>query len=477
MPSERPAGTDERRTFAIAFAHTRRSLDHRLLAALGMTIHAFTRFLPDYHLNVVFADQALVSGGNFLGGILFARLLTLEEFGRLTLAWIVVECIASLQFAAIIQPMLNIGPKQLDEQTASYYGAVTFQQGVVGLVSGALVWAATLLVGRAFHFDMLAGFALPLAASVTASQYQNYARRYFFARERALAAFCNDSLRYATQLGCCVLLMTSLGGHGMTSATALWVVAGATAIAAIHGAIFLGPLAWDRAVIGCVIRRHWQFSRWLLPSAIMSWMTGQAFAVIAGVVLGAATVGALRAAQTLLGITHVLLLALENFAPVRAARSLNLGGISAFHSYLRRLAALTAILTAGIITALNSDPDFVIHIVFGSQYQGIGYIVRWISGNYFVYAMCTVLVTWAAAIEDTEAIFVSYAAATAVTVVLAYPLARYGGVTGVLLGALLVEIVRAVVLVLRLAGRKATPGLIDVRGQGAGMTAARGKRP
>jgi hypothetical protein len=60
---------------------------------------------------------------------------------------------------------------------------------------------------------------------------------------------------------------------------------------------------------------------------------------------------------------------------------------------------------------------------------------------------------------------------------LAYPLARYGGVTGVLLGALLVEIVRAVVLVLRLAGRKATPGLIDVRGQGAGMTAARGKRP
>ena len=64
------------------------------------------------HVNWALADQAMVSGVYFLTGILLARYLGLEEFGRFTLAWMAVLFANSIQHAMIIAPMMSIGPKQ-----------------------------------------------------------------------------------------------------------------------------------------------------------------------------------------------------------------------------------------------------------------------------------------------------------------------------------------------------------------------------
>jgi O-antigen/teichoic acid export membrane protein len=433
------------RSFGAGLSH------HRALAGgvMARTINQFNQFFSRHRVNLAFADQALFSGGNFVGGILLAHLMTLEEFGRLTLTWLAVEFLASLQFAGIIQPMFNVGPKQPDGQTASYYGAVTLQQALLGAGLGALVWLGMRELHQLFGIERLAGLAAPLGAAVTAAQYQNYARRYFFARGRPLAAFCNDLIRFSVQIGAMLALLL-VGTERIESNTALWIIAGGTALGALHGALLSDRLAWDPAVFKTVVRRHWHFSRWLFPSTAMYWISSQAFIVVASLVLGAASVGALRAAQTLLGITHVVLLALENFAPMSAARHLHVEGRRGLEKFLRDLAILTAALMIASIAVLNIDPDFIIGTLFGDQYRGLGYIVRWLSGVYFVYGMSTVLTTWAAAVESTDTIFISYAAATAVTAVLVYPLTRYGGMTGALFGALLVELVRIGFLLMRL---------------------------
>src|SRR3989339_1774999 len=70
-------------------------------------------FISRYrHMNWALADQAMVSGVNFLTGILLARYLGLEEYGRFTLAWMAVLLCNSFQQAGIIAPMMSIGPKQ-----------------------------------------------------------------------------------------------------------------------------------------------------------------------------------------------------------------------------------------------------------------------------------------------------------------------------------------------------------------------------
>jgi O-antigen/teichoic acid export membrane protein len=57
-----------------------------------------------------------------------------------------------------------------------------------------------------------------------------------------------------------------------------------------------------------------------------------------------------------------------------------------------------------------------------------------------------VLVIWSAAMEKTRPIFISYVVSTAFALIAAYPLTRYGGLAGVVLGSLVVEIIRMIVL-------------------------------
>lgn len=400
------------------------------------------------HINLAFADQALVSGANFAAGILFARFLGIEQFGRFALAWMIVELTASLQYAAILQPMLNIGPKHADDQAKFYYDATLIQQGLFSFASAFLVSGGVFVAARvapSLHIDNL---TLPLGIAVAGHQLQYFVRRYFFTRARPGIAFLVDSVRYAIQIGAlfvCAFAWTI----AMTAATALWIVAGSAAIAVAVGASFIGHIRLDGPIMFDAIRRHWLYARWLLPSAFMFALSGQAFYFAGGATLGASAVGALKAAMAVLGIINVLLLALDNFAPSQASRALFVGGTSAFHRYMRSLAAGVATLTVGVAVAIDLDPGTIVHVIYGSQYDGLGYLVRCFSALYVVYSMSTVLVIWAAAIEAPRMIFVSYTATATFAVIFAYPLARFG-VMGIAVGLVLSEVVRLTVLLFQL---------------------------
>jgi O-antigen/teichoic acid export membrane protein len=391
-------------------------------------------------MHFAFLDQVMVSGANFLGGILLARAFGIYEFGRFTLAWMFVEFIGSLQSATIIQPMLTIGAKQAEDDTNRYYQAVIAQQAAACTLFGFLAWLGTILAGWLFSDPEFHRLGLPLCAAVMAYQLHSFFRRYFFARDRVVAALCTDVLRFAAQIAATAALL--FGWPGATAAAGIWIVAAACALSAIQGGLFFGRLRWNATNFRSVAARHWEFSKWLLPSALMFWMTSQGFLVMSGLALGAAATGTLRAGLSITGVLHILLLALDNFAPVRAARALHLGGPAELRRYLARLAVLTGVLTTATVTLINIAPGYVVHLLYGDQYEGIDDLVRWLCAPLAVYAIGTVLVIWAAAIEQTQVIFVSYAVATGFTLAAAYPLTVYGGSAGIVFGMLLAEIIR-----------------------------------
>ena len=122
------------------------------------------------HVNWALGDQAMISGANVLTGILLARYLGLEEFGRFTLAWMAVLFVNSLQHAMIIAPMMSIGPKQNPDEEPAYMGAVMFQQIAFSGLAFALVLAGVHLSTLAFPEWGVENFALPLASVALVSQ-------------------------------------------------------------------------------------------------------------------------------------------------------------------------------------------------------------------------------------------------------------------------------------------------------------------
>jgi O-antigen/teichoic acid export membrane protein len=102
------------------------------------------------------------------------------------------------------------------------------------------------------------------------------------------------------------------------------------------------------------------------------------------------------------------------------------------------------------VAILNIAPEYVVHLLYGEQYEGLGQLVRLLCAPAAVYGIGAVLVIWAAAVEQTRLIFWSYAIATPFSVIAAFPLTHYGGVAGLVLCLFLVESIRVILLLVPL---------------------------
>ena len=408
----------------------------------------WTRFS---HLNWALADQTMVSGVNFLTGILLARYLGLEEFGRFTLAWMAVLFVNSIQHAAIISPMMSIGPKQAKADTRAYYGAVLTQQIIFSGLTFLLLFAGVRMGGALFPQWNLEGLALPLAAAGLAVQLQDFLRRYFFTHSRGGAAFFNDALRYLGQFAVLAWLFLTYG-EAMDSAGTLWVIAVLAMVAAVSGVFFLDRVELKADIFYTTAWRHWHFSKWLTASAVLLWTSGNLFIIAAGGVLGASAVGALKAAQNLMGLTHILFQGLENIIPVRAAEIHTRGGARALKPYLRRVALMLIASTAVITLIFAVEAEYWLGLIFGEPYVTYGDLVRWYAVIYTLAAIALPLRVALRTVEHTRPIFVGYLVSTVVSVTAAYPVVQWLGLTGTMAGLLFCQIL--VLLVLWHAVRK-----------------------
>ena len=391
------------------------------------------------HVNWALADQTMVSACNFLTTVLLARYLGIEEFGRFTLAWMVVLISVSLHGTLVNSPMVSIGPKQRADDRPAYFGALIFQH--VSFVTIAFV----LILGGALASDLLfpswyAGqFALPLACAALAYNTQEFLRRYFFSKGHVIRAFTTDAIRYLGQLAAIVTLaqLTELDVR-----TGLWIMFATAATGLAPFVPHFERLRWDRSIARTTILRHWNFSKWLTLGAIVNWGSGNILFIVAGTLLGASAVGALNATRTLLGVTHVVIFGLENIVPPRAAHRFHVAGVAALTLYLGRVTALVVVMTASIALVAATVPEFWLRLAFGSEYTGFGYLVQWWAVTYLLFALSMPLRVGLFAIERTKAIFIASLLSTSFGVAGAYGLVTQFELIGVVAGFLVMNLIR-----------------------------------
>jgi O-antigen/teichoic acid export membrane protein len=396
----------------------------------------FRRLAERLRLPLVLVDQGLVSGASFLSTILLARFLEVAAFGRFTLVWIAVLFANSLQFSAVIQPMMSIGVKHVESERPAYYGAVLVQQLVISSISFVALLLGVVASAVVVPGWGIGGLAIPLSAAMFAGQTQDFLRRYLFVRGRPLAALTNDGIRYLCQI-MLLYAVNELSGT-LTIVTALWTMAATAALGTAHGVLCLEKVTLSSGVLKMTIRRHWRLARWLLPSTLMSWGTGQVFFLVAGAVLGTATVGVLRAALTILGVIDVLLIALDNFAPAQASEIFHRQGRLALHQYLKGLTWKLGSIALLLLLLINANATNITRLVYGTKYPAMNYLLLAFSVTYLTPLLAKILHIWALAIEATEVEFIPWVVAVACTAATAYPFVAFGGIFGVVAGTFLV---------------------------------------
>ncbi len=415
-----------------------------------------TTFLKkNSHVNWALADQAMVSGVNFFTGILFARYLGLEEYGKFTLVWMAVLFCNSFQQAGIIAPMMSIGPKQDAKDEPSYYGVIFVQQLIWSVACSFVLWAGVLISNffkPEWHIQSL---ALPLAITLLAWQLQDFLRRYFFVRGKGDLAFLNDAVSYLGQLTILIILFRLIE---LNTARVLWLIAGTSATAALVGCVSIGGFSFSRKSFAKVTKKHWHFSKWMLAASLMQWTSGNFYFVVAGAILGPVAVGGIKAAQNIIGVTHLLFQAMENFAPAGASKAFSRGGVKSLVSYLRRLTLLGISATGGIALIAWCFPAFLLTLLYGSEFEKYAFVLQWFCIIYIFSFLATPLNIGLRAMERTIPIFISMFCMGIFSLLFAYPLVEWLGLHGVMLGLLLTKI--GMIMVLFIALRFHVSGLL-----------------
>ena len=407
--------------------------------------------------NWALLDQALVSGTNFLMGVLLVRYLGLEQYGLFVLAWMTVQFVMGVQNALIVSPMLSIAPKLDVERRGGYYAATLRLQSLLLLAVGVL--AAVLALTPAAHRPQwLADSAiLPLASCMIFVQLQDFLRRNLFSRLESRRAFLVDAIAYGCQLPLMLVVITL---YPSFNAALL------TIVAAMLASLALGWRWMPRAdgqplETSNVAGRHWRSSRWLLGSTLLQWLSDNYFLIVAGAVLGPAAVGAIRGAQNLLALTHIFFLGLENVVPGEASQRLHQGGFAALRGYLAKV-GLILLATTGAVAALAahfSEP--LLELAYGVADPISVQALAWYVPIYLLVALALPLRAGLRALEHTRAIFVAFVLSSIFALVAARMLVADYGVTGVMFGILMNQLTMMVVLTtsLGLACRAARPAL------------------
>lgn len=377
------------------------------------------------------ADQALVSGANFVTNILLARLFGLRDYGVFALAWLAVLFANSVQYALVVTPMMSIGPKQEPEQRRAYFGTVLLQEVFFAPLAALVVLVAVLLSTRFFPQWRVGDIGLPLAAATFGYLIQDFLRRYFFCVGASSRALLCDVVSYGSQLP----ILFWLGHRGRLGiASALWIIAltSLAGFAAFFREYF--PVRFERTNFREISQRHWRMSRWLVPTAFMQWGASNLFMMSAPLYYGAAASAMLRASQNIVGVAHVWFLGLDNVVPAEASRQMARHGLDGMLRYVRRVFLLWGGLTLGFTALVGLFPELWLHLAYGNKYLSAGYILRLYALFYLIIFVAGPLRAGLQALEYTKPIFWAYPAMIAFSAALAGPFARTLGLKGVMLG-------------------------------------------
>jgi len=395
------------------------------------------------HINWALADQAIISGTNFLMGIFLARYLGLEGFGTFTLAWMSVVFIQTMQYSIVSAPMMSIGPKQAEADKPAYFGAVLLQQLIISLLGSLLLLLGVLLSVRFFPEWKLEALRWPIMIASLAFPLQDFFRRYFFTRDKYAVAFVGDALSYLGQI--CLLFLLVFTDN-LSVSNALWIVALSSTVAVIYDTFHMQGLIFESDIFYTTGKRHWNFSKWFITATLSEWLYSNIFIIAAGKALGVSAVGALKAAQNIVAVTHLLFKTLETIIPIKASQQYKRGGLIALNQYLKKITSLSAVPLLLLLALTFLFPSFWLNLVYGPEYINMDYVLRWYAVIYIMMFLWLPFRWGLQTLECTKDILIANIIAIVFAVTSANALPNYFGLMGTLIGILTIHIILFVTL-------------------------------
>lgn len=381
------------------------------------------------------ADQALISATNFATMVLVARVLTPREFGLYSLAYTGLLFTNGVQSSLVVQPHASLGAPRSGAAYVSYTTDTAWSQ--VGL--GVFTAIAVLAVGLAMNARGLwiAPMVLALAAAAPAWQFQEFVRRAMYVTTQLNHAFVNDIVSYGGQL---IALLALWQQDMLSPVTAILALAGTSAVASALG-LWQVRTQLDRSIsrpqLWSTIKENWLFGKWLLGGNLAFWTSGQLYPIFAAALVSVTATGLMRAAQTVLGPTNVLMNSIDSVFSPKAARSYATGGLEELRCFLARIEMFVMVAMGSYCLAVAIFARPIFHFLYGPEYAEHSWMLTVVALATLTASLRTPIRIGFKAVRQTHAIFHSYMVSSAVNLTLGVLIVRLYGAYGLGMGLML----------------------------------------
>ncbi len=373
------------------------------------------------------ADQALVSGTNFLHLIAAARCLSVEDFGMFSLAWAVLQCAGSIHTSLVLQPLVVLFPE---------YSQAVARRYLVRLEHLHLGLFLLLLPGG------IAALVLPTLAPLILATVGIIIFRLGAEHERRVAYVLADgpracALDTATYLP--LFLLTGWWWWHPWPATPdllIWPATGSAALGWLAGRILLRPARMASshdAQPPAIAREHWAFGKWVLLNALSSYIGNQIYPFLLAGYLGLREVAALAAARSVIGATHVVLMGFSAYGTPKARQQFVQQGWPGLRAAMAGMSLITAMLVLPFLVACAIWPQAILTAFLGPAYADCAWIFRWFAGLYLLIAINALLSMTLQALKEPRAGSLAAGLAAIITLCAGPWIVQQGGIQGVLL--------------------------------------------
>ncbi len=406
-------------------------------------------------------DYGLISGSNFLLGVLLARWLTPREYGAYALSFSFFILAGFLYQALLLEPLSVFSGSAFSDNIRGYLKTTLWIHWALSLAMCLVLAIAAVVTSVIGHSPVL---AVALAGMTIATPFilvHGLARRSFYLKlSPGPAAFA--SIFYCALVTGGVFLVFRLGR--LSSFTAFLIMGLAALVSCIIMVFQLNAAlepATGRPKLRTTWGKHWEYGRWALATCVVGWIPNYVYIPLVSSFSGMAAAGELRALMNLAAPVLQTYAALSMLFLPYAARVQNQNGRKAAAALNRRLAFLFVAGSVAYWAVLIPLKQPLFHFLYNGKYMESAYLIPLFALETTIWSASLGPAILLRAMESPRSLFVANGAASAVAVVIGIPATRYFGLQGVIwsmIGANFLYVVVAFILFGRKISEPKAPG-------------------
>jgi O-antigen/teichoic acid export membrane protein len=434
-------------------------------------------------------DQAIVSGNNFLQGVLLARALGATVFGAWAAGQLALLLFLSLNQAYITTPMLTFIGKKEEKTHADYLQNLALIQILVAILGGVAGAVAAF-----FMFDPTNVTPLQFGLAVLVFLLWDFSRRQLLSLGAIKMALQLDFMLFLVQTGG-FLALIFIKYISLPMAWMLWTSSLALANLAFwsfrvttrssnllcHAVSICSSLTrkiksnskfpslgWGRCLqhdtIGYLVMEnkassnpspiqnialeHWRDGRWLLVTALLQWFAGNYFIASSAMWIGQTALGTARMAQNIVGVLNIVLISLENTWPVAAAKAFKTNAWSGMITVLKQGMKRSTPMVLTFLGAFGVLGTVLFQLLFGHVPEGTSLVIWGYVSVYVLTFFALPLRVALRTVGKSRIIFISYLVSAVFALVFAPLFLQNWGLLGMVIGMVICQVLQMCVCLL-----------------------------